>query len=98
MDFFLDTACPKKTQRYFKIEQFPFLTLIQNAILYGAPGFRLTGHNLTNITYADDTAIIANTEKKLQEVARGSEKKGLAIKYKERECMIIRLTLTLSPK
>ncbi|MGX9987587.1 reverse transcriptase domain-containing protein [Soonwooa purpurea] len=57
------------------------------------PGFIIGGHNLNNIRYADDTVLIADTEKKLQEllqkVAKESAGKGLSINYKKTECMVI---------
>ncbi len=64
------------------------------------PGFIIGGHNLNNIRYADDTVLIADTEKKLQnllqKVAKESEKKGLSINYKKTECMVI--SKRMSPK
>ena len=51
------------------------------------------GHNITNILYADDTILIAESEKGLQRlldvVVRESEKRGLSLTYKKTECMVI---------
>lgn len=50
-------------------------------------GFIIDGHNLDNIRHSDDTVLIAEMEKKLQnllqKVVKESEKKGLSINYKK---------------
>ncbi len=47
--------------------------------LEGMPGIKVGGYNMNNIRYADDTVLIADNEKELQEmldtVVRESEKK-----------------------
>ena len=55
--------------------------------LEGKPGIKVGGYNMNNIIYADDTVLIADNEKELQEmldtVVRESENKGLSLKKKE---------------
>ena len=56
-------------------------------------GLKVGGHNITNIRYADDTILIAESEKDLQRlldvVVRESDKRGLSLNYKKTECMVI---------
>ena len=57
--------------------------------LEGMPGIKVGGYNMNNIRYADDTVLIADNEKELQEmldtVVRESEKKGLSLNKKKRK-------------
>ena len=61
--------------------------------LEGKPGIKVGGYNMNNIIYADDTVLIADNEKELQEmldtVVRESENKGLSLKKKKTEVMVI---------
>ena len=61
--------------------------------LEGMPGIKVGGYNMNNIRYADDTVLIADNEKELQEmldtVVRESEKKGLSLNKKKTEVMVI---------
>ena len=56
-------------------------------------GIAVGGHNINNIRYADDTALIADSEAKLQEilsiVARESEAMGLSINCKKTFSLVI---------
>ena len=56
-------------------------------------GLKVGGHNITNIRYADDTILIAESEKDLQRlldvVVRENDKRGLSLNYKKTECMVI---------
>ena len=57
------------------------------------PGINIHGQNLNNIRYADDTALLANDEKKLQDIVtvvkEESSKKGLDMNIKKTKTMII---------
>ena len=57
------------------------------------PGINVHGHNLNNIRYADDTALLADSEKNLQEIVTcvksESSKKGLDMNTKKTKTMII---------
>ena len=57
-------------------------------------GVVIGGYNLNNIRYADDTALIAEAEEKLQElteaVSTENEKRGPTMNVKNTECMVIR--------
>ena len=57
------------------------------------PGIKVGGYNMNNIRYADDTVLIADNEKDLQEmldtVVRESEKKGLSLNKNKTEVMVI---------
>ena len=57
------------------------------------PGINIHGQNLNNIRYADDTALLANNEKKLQDIVtvvkEESSKKGLDMNIKKTKTMII---------
>ena len=61
----------------------------------GMPSIKVGGYNMNNIRYADDTVLIADNEKELQEmldtVVRESKNKGLYlwIKRKPKSCMVI---------
>ena len=61
--------------------------------LEGMPGIKVGGYNMNNIRYSDDTVLIADNEKELQEmldtVVRESEKKGLSLNKKKTEVMVI---------
>ena len=56
-------------------------------------GFIIGGQNINNLRYADDTVLIAKSEKRLQDlldkVVEESKKKGLTINYKKTECMVV---------
>ena len=57
------------------------------------PGTQVNGHIINNLRYADDTALIANTEKDLQAlldiVVNESEKMGLSLNPNKTETMVI---------
>ena len=57
------------------------------------PGLKLNGENINNIRYADDTALLATSEKDLQNlldiVVTESERKGLFLNVKKTECMVV---------
>ena len=57
------------------------------------PGITIHGQNLNNLRYADDTALIADSEKNLQEIVScvksESSKKGLDMNIKKTKTMII---------
>ena len=59
----------------------------------GQPGIRLRGHNINNLRYADDTVLISENEKDLQQllniVESKSKEKGLELNSKKTEVMII---------
>ena len=61
--------------------------------LEGCPGLKVNGENINNIRYADDTALIATSEKDLQKlldiVVSESECKGLLLNVKKTECMVV---------
>ena len=56
-------------------------------------GFIIGGQNIYNLRYADGTVLIAKSEKKLPDmwdkVVEESKKKGLTIKCKKTECMVV---------
>ena len=56
-------------------------------------GFITGGQNINNLRYADDTVLIAKSEKELQglldKVVEESKKKGLTINCKKTECMVM---------
>ena len=56
-------------------------------------GIKVNGENVTNARYADDTALIADSEKKLQDIVdkivTESQKIGLALNVKKTYCMVI---------
>ena len=55
-------------------------------------GFIISGHNVTNLRYADDTMLIADSEEKIQalldRVTVESEKMGLTLNQKKTKYMI----------
>ena len=57
------------------------------------PGLKVNGENINNIRYADDTALIAGSEKDLQTlldiVVKESENMGLFLNVKKTECMVV---------
>ena len=57
------------------------------------PGINIHGHNLNNIRYADDTALLADSEEKLQTIVTcvktESSRAGLDINTKKTKTMII---------
>ena len=59
-------------------------------------GHRVGGHNITNIRYADDTILLAESEEDLQKlldvVVVESERKGLNLNCKKTECLVISKT------
>ena len=59
-------------------------------------GLRIGGHNITNIRYADDTVLLAESEEDLQRlldvVVQESERKGLSLNCKKTECMVVSKT------
>ena len=58
-----------------------------------SPGIKINGEIINNIRYADDTALIASSEKELQSlldiVVAESERKGLYLNVKKTECMVV---------
>ena len=56
-------------------------------------GVRVGGNSINNLRYADDTVLIADSEENLQDtlttVTVESENKGLQLKAKKTECMVI---------
>ena len=56
-------------------------------------GLKVNGENINNVRYADDTALIATSEKDLQNlldiVVSESERKGLLLNVKKTECMVV---------
>ena len=56
-------------------------------------GVKVGGYNCNNLRYADDTVLIASSEKDLQKlidvVSNGSIKMGLSLNVKKSECMSI---------
>jgi len=61
--------------------------------IQGMPGIRVGGRNINNLRYADDTVLIATTEKDLQDILNiiesESNKVGLGINIKKTETMVI---------
>ncbi|GFO08467.1 endonuclease-reverse transcriptase [Plakobranchus ocellatus] len=61
--------------------------------LEGHPGIKIGGSNINNLRYADDTVLIAENEKDLQQlldiVKEESEKKGLELNRKKTEVMVV---------
>ncbi|GFO13624.1 endonuclease-reverse transcriptase [Plakobranchus ocellatus] len=61
--------------------------------LEGHPGIKIGGSNINNLRYADDTVLIAENEKDLQQlldiVKEESEKKGLELNRKKTEAMVV---------
>ena len=59
----------------------------------GQPGIRVEGHNINNLRYADDTVLISENEKDLQQllniVESKSKEKGLELNSKKTEDMVI---------
>ena len=59
----------------------------------GQPGIRVGGHNINNLRYADDTVLILENEKDLQQllniVESKSKEKGLELNSKKTEVMVI---------
>ena len=59
----------------------------------GQPGIRVGGHNINNLRYADDTILISENEKDLQQllniVESKSKEKGLELNSKKTEVMVI---------
>ena len=59
----------------------------------GQPGIRVGGHNINNLRYADDTVLISENEKDLQQllniVESKSKEKGLELNSKKTEVMLI---------
>ena len=59
----------------------------------GQPGIRVGGHNINNLRYADDTVLISENEKDLQQllniVESKSKEKGLELNSKKTEVMVI---------
>ena len=65
----------------------------------GHPGIKIGGQNINNLGYADDTVLIAESEKDLQNLLEivevESRKKGLELNSKKTEVMVIsRKTVT----
>ena len=58
-------------------------------------GLRIGGQNITNLHYADDTVLLAESQEDLQRlldvVVAESERKGLSINCKKTEIMIIKI-------
>ena len=56
-------------------------------------GFRIGGKNITNLRYADDTVLLAESQRDLQKLidvlVRESERKGLSLNCKKTECMVV---------
>ena len=56
-------------------------------------GITVSGYNIDNLRYADDTVLIADSEEKLQDiivtVTKETENKGLQLNAKKTECMVI---------
>ena len=56
-------------------------------------GIKVNGKNINNIRYADDTALIADSESKLQDIVdkivTENEKLGLSLNVKKTYCMVI---------
>ena len=56
-------------------------------------GIKVNGENITNVRCADDTALIADSEKKLQDIVykivTESQKLGLSLNVKKTYCMVI---------
>ncbi|GFN98469.1 retrovirus-related pol polyprotein line-1 [Plakobranchus ocellatus] len=67
--------------------------------LEGHPGIKIGGSNINNLRYADDTVLIAENEKDLQQlldiVKEESEKKGLELNRKKTEVMVVSHTILL---
>ena len=59
----------------------------------GQPGIRVGGHNINNLRYADDTVLISENEKDLQQllniVESKSKEKGMELNSKKTEVMVI---------
>ena len=59
----------------------------------GQPGIRVGGHNINNLRYADNTVLISENEKDLQQllniVESKSKEKGLELNSKKTEVMVI---------
>ena len=57
------------------------------------PGLKISGNNINNIRYADDTALVAETPEQLQlllnKVNEESEKNGLSMNAKKTKVMVI---------
>ena len=57
-------------------------------------GVTVSGHNINNRRYADDTDLIADSEEKLQNILTTvtieSENKGLQLYAKRTECMVVK--------
>ena len=66
-------------------------TILRN--LGDNPGIKINGEVINNIRYADDTALIAGSEKELQTlldiVVTESERRGLYLNVKKTECMVV---------
>ena len=56
-------------------------------------GLKVGGQNITNLRYADDTILLAESVEDLQKlldvVVRESELKGLSINCQKTECMVV---------
>ena len=56
-------------------------------------GIKVNGENINNVRYADDAALIADSEKKLRDIVdkivTESEKLGLSLNVKKTYCMVI---------
>ena len=56
-------------------------------------GIKVNGESITNVRYEDDTALIADSEKKLQDIVdkivTESQKLGLSLNVKKTYCMVI---------
>ena len=63
------------------------------------PGISVGGHNINNLRYADDTVLLAENEKHLQEminiIAKESLNKGLSLNSRKTEVMVITRTNVL---
>ena len=61
--------------------------------LEDSTGLKVNGENLNNLRYADDTALMAGSEKELQLlldiVVKESEAMGLSLNVKKTECMVV---------
>ena len=62
--------------------------------LEGLEGVRVGGRNITNIRYADDTALIADSETKMQSLVNTlvieSQRRGLKVNFSKTKVMVVR--------
>ena len=61
--------------------------------MHGVPGVNIGGKNINNLRYADDTALIADSQEKLQELVsilvRESESKGLRVNVSKTQVLVV---------